>query len=354
MKHRPIPLLDLLPTIAERLVPPVCIALGSPARAACIAGRVSTDRCWQMDLVQAERLESELARDQIPARVVTSADLWDLPAEFQTVVYPIDEGGERELKLDVVEQAYHVLKPRGCLVVLSPYLQDDLFPAVLKKTFGKSHIPIEAKGQVIWAQRGKDHPRRRHEVTFHANVAGDGPLPFLSRPGVFTYGRMDVGARALLEVAKIRTGDRILDLGCGCGTNGIFAGRRAGPTGRVTFIDSNLRAVALAEHNARTHALPNFEVLTAVESRRLQPGSFDVVLANPPYYAQDSIAQAFIDQALPLLRPRGRFYLVTKKWETVGPMAAECFGRTEVMHVRDYGVVVAEAPGSTATSGLRE
>jgi len=354
MKHRPAPLLDLLPTIAERLLPPLCIVLGSPVRAARIAGRVPADRCFQMDLFQAERLQRELERDHVPAQVVTGADLWDLPAEFQTVVYPVEEGGERGLKLDVVEQAYHILRPRGTLVVLSPYLMDDLFPAVLKKTFGKGHVPITAKGQVIWAQRGPDHPRRRHEVTFHATVAGDGPLPFLSRPGIFSYGRIDVGARALLEVAKIRAGDRILDLGCACGTNGVFAGRRAGPTGRVTFIDSNLRAVALAEHNARANGLTNFEVLTSAEGGRMQPGSFDVVLANPPYYAQDAIAQLFIDRALPLLRPRGRFYLVTKKWEVVGQMVAEAFGHTAVVSVRDYGVVVAEAPGAPAATGLRE
>ncbi len=95
-------------------------------------------------------------------------------------------------------------------------------------------------------------------MTFQARL-GDGPsLRFLSRPGVFSYGRFDAGARALVEAMQIEAGDRILDIGCGCGTNGIFAGLKSGPAGSVVFVDSNVRAVALSEHNARANGLRNF------------------------------------------------------------------------------------------------
>src|SRR6202011_4761030 len=95
--------------------------------------------------------------------------------------------------------------------------------------------------------------RRRHELTFQIG-GGDGPsLRFLSRPGVFSYGRFDNGARALVETADIHPGESILDLGCGCGTNGVIAGLRAGEAGHVTFVDSNVRAAALADLNARAN-----------------------------------------------------------------------------------------------------
>jgi 16S rRNA (guanine1207-N2)-methyltransferase len=42
-------------------------------------------------------------------------------------------------------------------------------------------------------------------------------------------------------------------------------------------------------------------------------GSFDVILANPPYYAGLSIAELFIERARQLLKPHGRFYLVSKQ-----------------------------------------
>lgn len=295
-----------------------------------------------MDLYQADRLKEELAKLSCPARVVAAADLWNLPADFQTVLYPAPEGGERSLKIDMVEQACHILRPRGQLVVLSSYANDPFFPELLKKTIGRPHFPAAGRGQVIWAQRQEDRPRRRHEVSFHATVAGDGPLPFLSRPGVFSYGRLDLGARALLETAVINPGDRILDLGCGSGANGVFAGHRSGAAGHVTFVDSNLRSIAVSEHNARSNGLAHFEVVASSTLAGLAAGSFDVILANPPYYAQNSVARLFVERSAALLRPKGRFYLVTKQADAIAPFLTEAFGYVEVFEVRSYAVFVAE------------
>src|SRR5204863_8141822 len=116
-------------------------------------------------------------------------------------------------------------------------------------------------------------------------------LRFPSRPGVCSCGRFDNGARALLEVAEVRPGDRVLDLGCGCGTNGVLAGVRAGPAGHVTFVDSNLRAAAVAEHNAQLNGLAGYDVRACSRLDGVPPRGFDVVLTNPPYFAALSVAQ---------------------------------------------------------------
>src|SRR5207249_4521547 len=126
--------------------------------------------------------------------------------------------------------------------------------------------------------------------------------------------------RALLEIAEVRPGDRVLDLGCGCGSNGVLAGVRAGPGGHVTFVDSNLRATALADVNARANGLTSYDVRAAYHLDGLPTRSFDIVLTNPPYFAALSIAQRFVEQARPLLKKGGRFYLVTKQPDQVGPM----------------------------------
>jgi 16S rRNA (guanine1207-N2)-methyltransferase len=333
---------ELLSALPQRIAPPLAIALGSPRQAALLAAAIGPDvACYQMDLYQAERLREELAKQACTARVCTAADLWDLPADCQTIVYPATEGGERSLKIDMVEQAYHILRPRGVLVVLSPYANDPFFPELVKKTIGRPHFPAAGHGQVIWAQRQEDRPRRRHEMSFHATVAGDGPLPFLSRPGTFSYGRIDLGARALLETAVIHPGERILDLGCGCGTNGVFAGRRGGAQGHVTFVDSNLRALALSRHNAEVNGLTRFDTVATSTLDGLAATSFDVILANPPYYAQGSVARFFVERSAELLRPKGRFYLVTKQAEAVAPLLTEAFGNVEVFEVRGYCVFCA-------------
>jgi 16S rRNA (guanine1207-N2)-methyltransferase len=318
----------------------VAVVLGSPGEAARIVAALGGPdvTCYQMDLYQAERLREALAEQGLAARVVTAPDLWDLPADFQTVLYPAARGSERALKIDMVEQAYHVLRPRGTLVVWSPYETDQLFPGLLKKVFGRVHTPEGVGTTVTWSLRDGDRPRRRHEVTFQAHVGDFPSLRFVSRPGVFSYGRFDDGARALVETMLVEPGDRVLDLGCGCGTNGAFASQRSGPDGRVTFVDSNVRATALAELNARANGVPAFDVMASSGAEGLPDWAFDVALANPPYFAQGSIARLFLERSRALLRPGGRLYLVTRQPNQVGELVVEVFGGAEAVERRGYTV----------------
>ncbi|HEV3446683.1 MAG TPA: methyltransferase [Gemmataceae bacterium] len=334
---------SLAEIIRKRVKPPLAIVLGSPHEVVELLGllQVGDATCYQMDLYQAKRVREELAQERLDAKVATLADLWDLPADFQTALFPTSEGSERALKIDMAEQAFHILRPHGLFLVLSPYDKDQLFPALLKKVYGRVHATVN-EATAFWCHRDGERPRRRHEVTFRARVGAGPALLFLSRPGVFSYGRLDDGARALLETMHIGAGERILDMGCGCGTNGIFAARQAGSGGNGALVDSNVRAVALADHNARLNALETFQTVASSDMRELPAGSFDVVLANPPYYAQGSIARFFVEKAKELLGPGGRIYLVTRQADEVGPLMAEHFGRTDVVERRGYNVLAAQ------------
>jgi 16S rRNA (guanine1207-N2)-methyltransferase len=250
----------------------------------------------------------------------------------------VSRNTERILKIDYVEQAFHVLQPGGVLIVWSDYETDQLFPGLLKKVFGKIHSPASDRGTLLWCQRKGERPRRRHEVTVQARVL-DGPsLRFITRPGVFTYGRFDDGARALVESAWVQEGDRVLDVGCGCGTNGAFAWQRCGPTGHVTFMDSNLRATALAQLNAEANGVTSFDVVPTFRMDGVEPHSYDVVLANPPYFAGGSIAEMFVRRGAEVLKPEGRFYLVTRQPKAVEEVMDEVFDGVEMIMRRGYAV----------------
>ncbi len=99
--------------------------------------------------------------------------------------------------------------------------------------------------------------------------------------------------------------------------------------------------MALADLNARANGLTNFQAIASCRLDELPAGGFEVVLANPPYYAQSSIAQLFIERGAALLRPGGRFYLVTKQADQVGPIVADNFGVTEAVTRRGYTVLCA-------------
>jgi 16S rRNA (guanine1207-N2)-methyltransferase len=339
---------NLLAAVRDQLRPPVGVVLGSPRPVAELLASLppleGEPVCYQLDLYQADRLRQELAERGVRARVTTAPDLWDLPDAFATLLYPVAEGGERMLKLDMLEQAFHVLRPHGQLVVLSPYEKDQFFPGALKKIYGKVHAPAAGGGALLWCHRQGERPRRRHEITYQISGGAGPSLRFLSRPGVFSYGRFDEGARALMEVAEVAPGARVVDIGCGCGTNGVIAGLRGGPDSRVTFIDSNVRALALAEHNARANGLAAFDPVASADVTG-EPGAFDVAFANPPYFAQLHVAEKFVTGALRLLRPGGLLFLVTKQPGEVGQLVADAFGEAEAEPRRGYVVLIAVAPG---------
>jgi len=342
MKHLP----ELYATVAARVRPPVLIALGPPWPVANVVQAVAAPDtvCFQMDLHQADRVRDCLAEVGTTAEVVAGADLWDLEAKFQTVVFPAAAHADRELKLDVVEQAYHVLRPGGLFLSLSEYSRDNQFAKWHKKVFGKcGETPASEHGMAFWSTKTDDvAERRRHEVTFHAKNPDGPPMAFVSRPGTFSYGRFDAGSRAMIDVAEVHEGDSILDLGCGNGAVGCLMGAKAGPKGKVVFVDSNLRAVATAMLNAEANHAPRPKFLTETRMRGLERGEFDVILANPPYYAKSDITRLFVEGARDLLKPGGRYYIVTKMPTAVVPMIFETFGDCSVIENRGYSVVMAE------------
>jgi 16S rRNA (guanine1207-N2)-methyltransferase len=340
MKH----LTELFAAVAHRVKPPVCIALGPPWPVANLVKALNgvETTCVQLDLHQTARVKECLAEVDASAEVVALPDLWDLPQRFQSVIFPASAHVERELKLDIVEQAYHILMPGGVFLTLSEHEKDNQFAKWHKKIFGKcGETPSSENGMAFFSTRpAEEEKRRRHEISFHAKI-GDGPsMNFVSRPGTFSYGHFDNGSRAMLEVAEFHEGDRILDLGCGNGAVGCLAAGKAGPRGSVTFIDSSLRAIALAELNAKENNIPNPRFLTATRLQGLPMNAFDVILANPPYYAKSEITQLFVDGTRDLLRSSGRYYMVTKMPTAVVPMIFETYGDCSVIENRGYSVII--------------
>jgi 16S rRNA (guanine1207-N2)-methyltransferase len=153
-----------------------------------------------------------------------------------------------------------------------------------------------------------------------------------SRPGVFSWDRLDQGTARLLEVLKIAPGDTVLDLGCGYGLIGVVAALLAQDT-TVTLVDSDAAAVRAAEATLAANQVESGRVLLQDCGTGLAPGAFDVVATNPPFHqgkgTDYDVGEKFIQQAAKLLKPGGVLYLVANRFLPYEGPIARAFGNSQ-------------------------
>src|SRR5258707_1880194 len=81
--------------------------------------------------------------------------------------------------------------------------------------------------------------------------------------------------------ADIRTGDTVLDLGCGAGLDSLIAARRTGPAGTVIGVDFSSAMLARARCAARDAGIGNVMFCQAsAEALPLRDHSIAVALVN--------------------------------------------------------------------------
>ena len=85
---------------------------------------------------------------------------------------------------------------------------------------------------------------------------------------------------AVFERLELRTGDRVLDIGCGTGATSLRAGELVAP-GRVVGIDVSAPMLAAARRRIAASAVTNVEFLERdVQESSLDAGEFDVALSR--------------------------------------------------------------------------
>jgi SAM-dependent methyltransferase len=86
---------------------------------------------------------------------------------------------------------------------------------------------------------------------------------------------------AMLDLAGVKAGDRVLDLAAGAGEPSLSAAKRVGPSGHVLATDISSNIIAFAAETAKTMGLTNFETrVMDGEKPDQEDASFDVVLSR--------------------------------------------------------------------------
>lgn len=252
-----------------------------------------------------------------PPAGLTAACTADMPpGPYDLAVVPLSKDGEAELSRDMLQAAMVTLTIGGHLVAAIDNPRDKWLHEQLSET-GETVRVRQAAGPkpetVVYIVQKTRPPQKVRDFTCEFVFRDrERLLKAVSRPGVFAHRRIDPGARHLLNAVDVAPDLRVLDIGCGSGCVAIGIAARD-PSVHVHAFDSSSRAVECTLRGAELNGLSNITVALEAAGDVPDPGTWDLALANPPYYADFRIAELFVESARRALAPGGTLLVVTKQ-----------------------------------------
>lgn len=165
-------------------------------------------------------------------------------------------------------------------------------------------------------------------------------FPFCSLPGVFNYGKLDVGTALLLEhVGHVQQG-AVLDFACGAGIIGTALKLRQ-PKIQLFASDTSALAVASSEATLALNAVAGKVIAADGLPKGLPP--LDHIVSNPPFHTglktDLSIAEQFIRVSKTALKTGGTLTIVANAHLPYAQWLTETFGNVKEL-ARRQGFVV--------------
>lgn len=158
---------------------------------------------------------------------------------------------------------------------------------------------------------------------------------------IFSPRQIDAGTLAMLACVEFTAGQRVLDLGCGYGVVGITAARFTDPSD-VYMVDIDPEAVSISAKNAARNHVEGIHVLQSDGLDALDETGFDLVLSNPPYHTDFSVAKRFIEKSFNRLKIGGKLFMVTKRKDWYKNKLIAVFGGVRIHETDGYFVFETE------------
>lgn len=162
---------------------------------------------------------------------------------------------------------------------------------------------------------------------------------------VFSPTAVDKGTRAMLSFVEFKEGDKVLDLGCGCGVVGIVAAKQIGAE-QVVMCDVSENAVQLSKQNAEANGVDGVTIRRSDGLKEISETGFTLILSNPPYHTDFAVAKGFIEDGFKKLAIGGKMVMVTKRLDWYRNKLSSVFGGVTVKEKDGYYVFVAEKRGN--------
>lgn len=158
---------------------------------------------------------------------------------------------------------------------------------------------------------------------------------------LFSPNQADPGTLAMLSCVSLHENDKLLDLGCGYGLVGIYSAKIIGES-RITMTDINPLAIRIAGENATVNQVPGIRILQSDGFSSIDDTGYTLILSNPPYHTDFSVAKHFIEKGFNRLTLGGKMIMVTKRKEWYKNKFIAIFGGVRINETNGYFVFTAE------------
>jgi ubiquinone/menaquinone biosynthesis C-methylase UbiE len=126
-----------------------------------------------------------------------------------------------------------------------------------------------------------------------------------------TLGREDGLRKMTVNLAQVKQGDCVLEVGCATGTLSLAAKQQAGPTGSVFGIDIIPGMIEVSQKKA---AQANMDIVFqsgSIDNIPFPNNSFDVVLCSfMIFHMSEKVRNKGIEEIYRVLRPQGRLLVL--------------------------------------------
>ncbi len=117
-------------------------------------------------------------------------------------------------------------------------------------------------------------------------------------------------SRMIIEMAKIKPRDKVLDVGCGSGNLTLTAKKYVGTSGSVYGIDAAPEMIEVAKGKASRSQLEAFFDVGLIEKLPFPDATFDVVISRLViHHLPDDLKQRGFAEVFRVLKPNGRVFL---------------------------------------------
>lgn len=278
---------------------------------------------------------------------VLPVDSVDLPEAMLTIVVP---PRQRDQARALFARAL-LAAPEGGYVLAS--LPNTLGGKTGEKQLadiaGEADSLSKHKCRAFWARKaGATLNRPLAEEWIAGDSAREIEPGLFSRPGLFSWDRVDPGSELLADSVPEQTKGIGADLGAGYGFLSREILANCPKVERIDLYEAEYRAMACIEQTLAPFA-GRFTAHWADVPTGLPKGVYDFVVMNPPFHTgradNSALGRSFIRAAAQTLKPGGTLWLVANRQLPYEAELAACFKQSEMLEDEaGYKIIRAERP----------